>query len=162
LHGKSTGAIAVKKPKADIIDTLSGGELGFLISAVRSAIWNSIESELQPLDITAAQFVVFNSIALGKGRTIGEFCRLLGYDSGAMTRLLDRLEKKGLVRRVANPEDRRSFLVELTPESRALFPQARRRVQAVFKRLLAGFDQERAEALKQSLERLLANAGRVV
>ncbi|KAF1682625.1 MarR family transcriptional regulator [Pseudoxanthomonas broegbernensis] len=110
------------------------------------------------MDITAAQFVVFNSIALGKGRTIGEFCRLLGYDSGAMTRLLDRIEKKGLIRRVANPEDRRSFLLELTPESRAVFPQAKKRVQAVFKRLLAGFDEKQAAALRQSLEQVLANA----
>ena len=150
----------MKKNKSDTIDTLSGGELGFLLSAVRSTIWSSIEAELQPLDITAAQFVVFNSIALGKGRTIGEFCRLLGYDSGAMTRLLDRIEKKGLIRRVANPEDRRSFLLELTPESKALFPQAKRRVQAVFRRLLAGFDEAQAAALKQSLEQLLANAAR--
>lgn len=150
----------MSKSKADTIDILSGGELGFLVSSARSAIWSSIEAELQPLDITAAQFVVFNSIALGKGRTIGEFCRLLGYDSGAMTRLLDRIEKKGLIRRVANPEDRRSFLLELTPESRAVFPQARRRVQAVFKRLLAGFDEKQAAILRQSLEQLLANAAR--
>ena len=148
----------MSKSKADTIDILSGGELGFLVSSVRSAIWGSIEAELQPLDITAAQFVVFNSIAMGKGRTIGEFCRLLGYDSGAMTRLLDRIEKKGLIRRVPNPEDRRSFLLELTPESRAVFPQAKKRVQAVFKRLLAGFDEKQAAALRQSLEQVLANA----
>ena len=152
--------MAVNKPQADTIDILSGGELGFLVSAARSAIWSSIEAELQPLDITAAQFVVFNSIAQGKGRTIGEFCRLLGYDSGAMTRLLDRIEKKGLIRRVPNPEDRRSFLLELTPESRAVFPQAKKRVRAVFKRLLAGIDEKQAAVLRQSLEQLLANAAR--
>jgi DNA-binding MarR family transcriptional regulator len=140
------------------IDMLSTGELGFLVSAVRSSIWDAIETELAPLDISPAQFVVFNCIALGKGRTIGEFCRLLGYDSGAMTRLLDRMEKKDLVRRVTNPEDRRSYLVELTAESKAMFPQARRRVEAVFHRLLAGFSDAQAKALKRSLERVLANA----
>ena len=150
----------MKSSKPDSIATLSTGELGFLVSAVRGAIWSAIEAELQSLDVTAAQFVVFNSIARGKGRTIGEFCRLLGYDSGAMTRLLDRIEKKGLIRRVPNPDDRRSFLLELTPESKVLFPQAQRKVQAVFKRLLAGFSEEQAAALKQSLEQLLANASR--
>lgn len=144
--------------KKETIDMLSTGELGFLVSAVRSSIWNAIERELKPLDISAAQFVVFNSIALGKGRTIGEFCRLLGYDSGAMTRLLDRIERKGLIRRVTNPEDRRSYLIELTAESRTIFPQARRRVEAVFHRLLAGFSDAQAKALKRSLERVLANA----
>src|SRR5690242_18185165 len=104
--------------RKNTIDMLSTGELGFLVSAVRSAIWDSVDAELKPLDLSPAQFVVFNSIALGKGRTIGEFCRLLGYDSGAMTRLLDRMEKKGLIRRVTNPEDRRSYLIELTAESR--------------------------------------------
>ncbi|HET6906522.1 MAG TPA: MarR family transcriptional regulator [Rhodanobacteraceae bacterium] len=144
--------------RKNTIDTLSTGELGFLVSAVRSSIWDSIEAELKPLDISPAQFVVFNSIALGKGRTIGEFCRLLGYDSGAMTRLLDRMEKKGLIRRVANPEDRRSYLIELSDESRAMFPQARRRVEAVFRRLLGGFSNVQAEAFKRSLEQVLANA----
>ena len=148
----------MKSPKNVTNDLLSTGELGFLVSAVRSAIWNAVEAELEPLDISAAQFVVFNSIALGKGRTIGEFCRLLGYDSGAMTRLLDRIEKKGLIRRVNNPEDRRSYLVELTPESRAMFPLAKRRVELVFRRLLAGFSNAQAEELKHSLERILANA----
>jgi DNA-binding MarR family transcriptional regulator len=150
----------VKNSMQDSIAALSTGELGFLVSAVRGAILSAIEAELQPLDVTAAQFVVFNSIARGKGRTIGEFCRLLGYDSGAMTRLLDRIEKKGLIRRVANPDDRRSFLLELTPESKELFPQAQRKVQAVFKRLLAGFSEEQAATLKQSLEQLLVNATR--
>lgn len=149
-----------KKTKQDTIATLSNGDLGFLVSAVRNAIWSAIETELRPLDVTTAQFVVLNSIALGRGRTIGEFCRLLGYDSGAMTRLLDRIEKKSLVRRVANPDDRRSFLIELTPDGKALFPQVRRKVQAVFKRLLTGFSEEQAANLKQLLEQLMANATR--
>jgi DNA-binding MarR family transcriptional regulator len=144
--------------KRDTIKMLSTGELGFLVSAVRSAIWNAVEGELEPLDISAAQFVVFNSIALGKGRTIGEFCRLLGYDSGAMTRLLDRMEGKKLIRRVANPEDRRSYLVELTPESKAMFPMAKRRIELVFRRLLTGFTDAQAEELKRSLEQVLVNA----
>lgn len=148
----------MKTPEAGIVAQLGTGELGFLVTGVRTAIWNSIEKELQPLDITAAQFVVFNSIAKGRGSSIGELCRVLGYDSGAMTRLLDRIEKKGLVRRVANPEDRRSYLIELTEESAVLVPKARRLVQKVFGRLLQGFSEREAAALKSSLEKILENA----
>jgi DNA-binding MarR family transcriptional regulator len=83
---------------------------------------------------------------------------VLGYDSGAMTRLLDRIEKKGLVRRVVNPEDRRSYLIELTEESAVLVPRARRLVQKVFGRLLQGFSDREAAALKSSLEKILENA----
>ncbi|WP_426687955.1 MarR family winged helix-turn-helix transcriptional regulator [Rhodanobacter ginsengiterrae] len=150
----------MKTTPASIKSQLSTGELGFLITGVRNAIWSSIERELQPLDITAAQFVVFNTIAKGRGSTIGDLCRVLGYDSGAMTRLLDRIEKKGLVRRVANPDDRRSYLIELTEQSAALVPKARRQVQAVFGELLQGFEEREAVALKASLEKILENAAR--
>lgn len=151
----------MKTPAASIKSQLSTGELGFLITGVRNAIWSSIERELQPLDISAAQFVVFNTIAKGRGSTIGDLCRVLGYDSGAMTRLLDRIEKKGLIRRVANPDDRRSYLIELTEQSAALVPKARRQVQAVFGELLQGFDEREAVALRASLEKILENAARV-
>ena len=150
----------MKQPGPDVMSQLGTGELGFLITGVRNAIWGSIDRELQPLDITTAQFVVFNSIARSGGSTIGELCRVIGYDSGAMTRLLDRIEKKGLIRRVANPDDRRSFLVELTEESTALVPKARRKVQAVFAMLLQGFGERDAAALKASLEKILENAAR--
>lgn len=150
----------MKAPVTNAKLQLSSGELGFLVTGVRTAIWSAIERELQPLDITAAQFVVFNSIAKGRGSTIGDLCRVLGYDSGAMTRLLDRIEKKGLIRRLANPDDRRSYLIELTDESAVLVPKARRRVEKVFGDLLQGFQDGEAAALKASLEKILDNAAR--
>lgn len=150
----------MKSPKSNVISQLSTGELGFLVTGVRNAIWTSIDRELQPLDITTAQFVVFDSIARSGGSTIGALCRVIGYDSGAMTRLLDRIEKKGLVRRVANPNDRRSFLIELTEESAALVPKARRKVHSAFAPLLQGFSDREAAALRASLEKVLENAAR--
>ncbi|MEO8779385.1 MAG: MarR family transcriptional regulator [Rhodanobacter sp.] len=150
----------MKTPTGNVIAQLSTGELGFLVSGVRNAIWSAIEQALQPLDITAAQFVVFNSIVKGRGSSIGELCRVIGYDSGAMTRLLDRIEKKGLIRRVANPGDRRSYLIELTEESTAVVPKARRLVQKVFESLLQDFSESEAAALKASLEKIVDNAAR--
>lgn len=51
--------------------------------------------------------------------TVAELARWSQIDAGAMTRLLDRLEKKGLCTRVRSTEDRRVVVVELTPEGRA-------------------------------------------
>jgi DNA-binding MarR family transcriptional regulator len=52
--------------------------------------------------------------AADKGMSAGDLGRLLMLSSGAMTNRLDRLEKAGLIRRVPDPRDRRSVLVELT------------------------------------------------
>jgi len=53
-----------------------------------------------------------------KGRlTSGELSGLTGLTTGATTRLIDRLERSGHVRRVADPADRRRVLVEQVPGS---------------------------------------------
>ena len=40
--------------------------------------------------------------------------------TGSMTSLLDNLEKRGLVRRLPHPDDRRKLLVDITPEAKAI------------------------------------------
>lgn len=92
--------------------------IGYLVSAMAHIKDRVLEKHLMPLDITPAQFKVFVNIVYGKMETPAEFCRALGLDSGAMTRMLDRLEKKGLIARRRCPSDRRVVRVELTEEGR--------------------------------------------
>lgn len=150
----------MKEPRSGDALDVAADELGLLVNAAHAAIWASVESALHPLGITAAQFVVFNGIARSARCTIGELCRSVEYDSGAMTRLLDRIEHKGLIRRVANPQDRRSYLIELTEQGVVLAPMARRRTQAVFASLLQHFSHREAAALKASLKKIWENAAR--
>jgi DNA-binding MarR family transcriptional regulator len=53
----------------------------------------------------------------------GELARESRLTSGAITAVIDRLERAGIARRVADPSDRRRVLVELTPETRASIQQ---------------------------------------
>jgi len=57
-------------------------------------------------------------------RKAGELARRAELTSGAMTSRLDALEKEGLVRRLRDPADRRSVLVELTDKGRKKHEQA--------------------------------------
>ena len=68
--------------------------------------------------------------------TSGELAAKTGLTTGATTRLIDRLEQRGLVRRVADPDDRRRVLVEAAEDGgldldEALAP-AREKLGAVF------------------------------
>ena len=47
----------------------------------------------------------------------GQLAETLGLTTGAVTSVIDRLEKVGFVRRVPDPADRRKVIVELVPES---------------------------------------------
>ena len=75
--------------------------------------------------------------------------------SGAMTNRLDRLEAMGLVRRLADPNDRRGRLVELTPKGRELVDEAVVAHVANEARLLAGLSGSERTKLADLLRKLL-------
>lgn len=141
-----------------VLNRFHTGELGFMVTSVRNSIHDALERELAPFDLTTPQYVVLNCLAKGWGRTLSDFCRVLAYDSGAMTRLLDRIAAKGFIRRVENESDRRSYLIELTEQGQAALPQVLAAVDTAMQRLLAGFSEDDAETLHKLLSRLLVNA----
>src|SRR5690348_2856596 len=80
--------------------------IGGLLSRVKMRLMEALDAELEPLGISAAQYVILVNLASGVDSASG-LCRSVSYDPGAMTRMIDRLEKKGLVRREPCSEDRR-------------------------------------------------------
>jgi len=85
-----------------------------------------VEPVLRPFDITFARYEVLMLLAFSSRgslpmRVIGS--RLQVHQT-SVTNAVDRLEKAGLVRRVAHPRDRRTTLVEITDAGRTLADQA--------------------------------------
>jgi DNA-binding MarR family transcriptional regulator len=88
-------------------------------------------------------------------RTAGELARRAELTSGAMTSRLDALEKEGLVRRLRDPDDRRSVLVELTDEGREKHEQGMG-IQAQKEALLAeALTEPEKEQLNSLLRRVM-------
>jgi DNA-binding MarR family transcriptional regulator len=139
------------------LEYLVNGGLGQLTSAVRNAILARLEVELAPLELTSAQFVVVIGAMRGKARTVNEFCAFAGTDAGSMSRLLDRLEAKGIVRRTRAGLDRRQVQVVLTEKGQALSPLIMPAIARVNAQFLAGFSQDDAVQLQTLLQRMLAN-----
>jgi DNA-binding MarR family transcriptional regulator len=128
-----------------------------LINRVRVELIDALDRELAAFDISAPQLFVLSSVANGEADSAAGLCKTISYDPGAMTRMIDRLQQKGLVRRVPHPEDRRAMNLELTVAGKALFPQlivAKDRVHAQF---LRGFSDDDRRTLETLLHRMLAN-----
>ena len=87
-----------------------------------------------------------------------DLCKGISYDAGAMTRMLDRLESKGLIRRSRSAVDRRLMHLELTDEGRAAWPRMREISMTVANRFLRGFTKAEARQLEGFLTRMLENA----
>ncbi len=135
--------------------------IGFLLSKVRGYIMQALDAELADLDITAAQWVILMKISAGAEDTAAALCKQSGYDTGSMTRMLDRLEDKGLIRRERSPDDRRVIKLALTENGKRLCEQLPERGAHVMNAHLEGFSADEFELLKSLLRRMLDNALRI-
>jgi DNA-binding MarR family transcriptional regulator len=88
-------------------------------------------------------------------RSPTELYRALMRTSGGMTHLVDRLERDGLVERVADPDDRRGLLVGLTRKGRALVSRVGPSHLETERRLLAALTDEEQAELARLLRKLL-------
>lgn len=93
--------------------------LAYLVRQLYQSLQRTIDREMAPLDLTAMQWRPLALIAKNHADNPVELARHAGMDTGAMTRALDRLEAKGLVRRLRCDHDRRMVRLELTDEGRA-------------------------------------------
>ncbi len=128
-----------------------------LINRVRIELVDALDRELSKFDISAPQLIVLASVASKEADSAARICKSISYDPGAMTRMIDRLQQKGLIRRIPNPEDRREMNLEMTAAGKALYPQllaAKETVQAQF---LRGFSNDEVCLLEGLLNRMLEN-----
>ena len=132
--------------------------IGAYIGRARRTIVEAIDRKLAPLDISHAQWIVVMLLGDGAASTAAELCRILIYDPGAMTRLLDRLEKKGVLRRARARGDRRTVRLQLTAAGKRLYPRILEALVEVFNRLLRGYSKSEVCQLEDLLKRIVANA----
>ena len=74
----------------------------------------AIRFGLSESDVEALELLIDTGAA-----TAGKLSDLMGLTTGAVTRVIDRLEQAGYVRRVPDPTDRRRVIVEVVPEKMA-------------------------------------------
>lgn len=139
--------------------------IGHLVNRVRSEMLAAIDRQLNnderlaPLGLSAAQFIVIAQLATADSpKSASDLCKGISYDAGAMTRMLDRLERRGLIQRSRSNMDRRLVYLELTNEGRAVFPRMREISMTVANRFLRGFTRTEARQLESFLDRMLQNA----
>jgi DNA-binding MarR family transcriptional regulator len=128
-----------------------------LVNRVRIEMIDALDRELSKFDISAAQLIVLASVANKEADSAATLCKSISYDPGAMTRMIDRLEHKGLIRRSPNPDDRRATNLEITTAGRALYPQLLAAKENVQAQLLRGFSEDEVRLLESLLNRMLGN-----
>lgn len=114
-------------------------KLWVVLSRARGAIRDRAAAHVAAYGMTLAEFGVLESLYHKGPMLLGEIQRGLLVSSGGVTYLVDRLERRGLVRRDAFPDDRRARLAVLTDEGAAfvqrVFPEHASAVRAAMRGL---------------------------
>ena len=133
----------------------TGSTLGLLFRQVRDAMWARMERELAGLghDLTFSQYITLKKLATGTAG-VTDLARAAEVNPGAMTRLLDKLEAKGLVTRTADLDDRRATNIGLTEAGTVIWHDINQCGMRVRERAMAGM----SEADRAQLTRLLEQA----
>lgn len=132
--------------------------LGYYLAKARNVLAARTDRALGPLDLTSQQIGVILMLADGRAHTPLELSREMSYDSGSMTRMLDRLEKKGFVTRERSESDRRIVELKLTPRGADAAARLPAIGAAVLNEQLKDFSRAELDTLTSLLARLIANA----
>lgn len=131
--------------------------LGRLIYFTAQEIHNQAKKILQPLDITLEQFHTLKILVTHDGLTQCRLCREANKTAANMTRLLDRLERKGLLTRRTSPSDRRAAQVMLTAKGRALVQETREVLEAFAIKMNQGLAPADEQAARVALRTISSN-----
>ena len=94
--------------------------VGQLLAVAAQAAQTLATDRLTPLGLSPRAWGVLSTLVESGPRTQIALATATGTDRTAMVYLLDELERDGLVERVRNPDDRRSYLIHLTRKGSAL------------------------------------------
>jgi DNA-binding MarR family transcriptional regulator len=159
----ATSALPGKSKRADFYRAegwSTDESVGYLLRLSLTALARAADAHMRPSDLTSTQWSPLMIIGRGGNPTAATLARELNTDTGAMTRMLDRLERKGLLTRRRSLEDRRVVELELTDAGRAAIGRLPHVLAQVYNEHLRGFTPDEFAQLKDLLRRIIANSTR--
>ncbi|GGC90202.1 MarR family winged helix-turn-helix transcriptional regulator [Undibacterium terreum] len=129
--------------------------VGFALYRARNLVLGEMDTVLKDLDITGQQMGVILSMSSNIASNPFELSKLLDIDTGLMTRMLDKLEKLGILARVRSVEDRRMVNLELTDKGHHVAAEIRMRAPEVLNKRLEGFSTEEFLEFRRLLAKFL-------
>ncbi|MTI47106.1 MarR family winged helix-turn-helix transcriptional regulator [Sporosalibacterium faouarense] len=130
-------------------------QLCFALYSASKAIVNTYKPLLKDIGITYTQYITLLVLWEKDNITVKELGKKLNLDSGTLTPLLKRLETKGILERIRNPEDERNVCVKLTSKGVSLKDKASEIPMKAF--CTTGMSIDEASDLKERLNKLLKN-----
>lgn len=131
--------------------------IGYLIKRAHSLLIDHLESVVAGNDLTFTQWVVLMYLRDGLAINATDLCSQLRHDSGALTRVIDQLEARGLVQRERSREDRRAVQLRLTDAGQTVVAALVPRVVDKLNFALRDFSKAESAELNRLLTKLITS-----
>lgn len=135
----------------------SDNSIAFLIAKARNALKNEFDKELKPYGISYAHRVILIRLCEQDALTQKELAQDTYFEQSNLTLMLNKLEEKGLVKRTAKENDRRAYLITITPEGKKLKDALVEMGENVTEKALSGTSSEQRKELSNLLELIYKN-----
>jgi DNA-binding MarR family transcriptional regulator len=94
--------------------------VGYLVRRLYTLLLSRFEAALAHEHFTLTQWIVLARLQEGRAHTASDIAHDLGHDTGALTRVVDQLQRRGLIARRRSQRDRRVVQLDLTRAGRAM------------------------------------------
>ena len=129
--------------------------VGYLLRRVYSIMHERMEAALAGHDFTLMQWIVLLYLRDGLATTASDIAREFRHDSGALTRVIDQLQKRGLVSRRRSTSDRRVVDLALTAKGGRTIEELLPVVVGQMNEALGPFNRAEFEQMRSLMERLV-------
>lgn len=133
--------------------------INFLLTTAQHTVFQYLSQRLAPYDITPSQYGILNCLWINDGTCLPrQIAELLCLETSTVSGILDRMQKKDLIARVINPENRREILVMITPKGEALKAPVLKIIDEVNEEVLKDFSPKETEFIRKSLRQIAEKA----
>jgi DNA-binding MarR family transcriptional regulator len=145
-------AAALAKPEqAKFIDNY----LSYLLSRAGHEVYRAFHTTVHAAGLSSLEWRVLATLSDGDGLTVGDLALVVLAEQSTLTKLLQRMEKAGWLRRGSDASDARRTLVFETPQGRSVVADLLQKAKAHELQLLASFSSTEVAALKKILKALI-------
>ncbi|MEG0026672.1 MAG: MarR family transcriptional regulator [Raoultibacter sp.] len=132
--------------------------IGFLVYEAQRSLFRSLEETLRPYGITPGQWNLLNQLDRSGSLSQKALADATRKEQATITRYLDTLERKGLIVRAKDTNDRRAHVISITEQARTLIEQVEPCTIEVADNLVADIEQDDIDTFLAVLEHLKTNA----
>jgi DNA-binding MarR family transcriptional regulator len=131
-----------------------------LMAKLHRSLRRNYDRQLKIFGLTPCQFEVLMTLWSEDGIVLGELRRRVSRDGPTITGVVDRMEKKMLVKRIRDPRDRRVVKVHLTSKGENLKGDLERTKKLIMEKITRSLSLKDMNALVSLMEKMMRNVER--